>query len=80
MKQFAVVFTYSFDQDCAVYLFDTEADAVRFLRDNYEEELRIEREENDQDPVAYIETDGWYAEITGNDGCSCYYHVANIYK
>ena len=79
MKQFAVVFTYSFDQDCAVYLFDTEADAVRFLRDNYEEELRIEREENNQNPIAYMEEDGWYAQIaTGDD--VIYYHIANVYE
>ena len=79
MKQFAVVFTYSFDQDCAVYLFDTEVEAVNYLRENYEEELRIEREENNQNPIAYIEEDGWYAQITSGDG-SIYYHIANIYK
>ena len=82
---YAVVFTYSFDQDCAVYLFQTEAEAKRFLRDNYDEELRIEREENGLSPSGSISDDGWYAVITtdnddGSDPCVIYFHIAHVYE
>ena len=39
----AVIFTYSFDSEVAVYLFEREEDAVKFLFDSYSEELRIAR-------------------------------------
>lgn len=76
---YAVVFTYSFDQDCAVYLFQTEAEAKQFLQDNYIEELRVEREENGQRPSAKIADDGWYAEIR-NGSDTIFYHIAHVYE
>lgn len=62
-KSYAVVFTYSFDSDTAVYLFDTEKDALIFLRESFMEELRIDREENGWDTESYIDEDAGYAEI-----------------
>ena len=60
---YAVIFTYSFDGDVAVYLFDDEESAVRMLRENFEEERRIDVEENGWDVDAIITDDGWYAKI-----------------
>lgn len=60
---YAVIFTYSFDGDVAVYLFPDESSAKKFLRDNYEEELRIDKEENEYDVYGEISDDGRYAKI-----------------
>ena len=49
MKSFAVIFTYNFDSDVAVYLFDTYEEAHKFAEDSYYEEMRIDREENGWD-------------------------------
>lgn len=46
MKSYAVTFNYSFDDDVAVYLFDTQEDAVQFLVDSILAEYKIEAEEN----------------------------------
>ena len=50
-KSYAVVFTYSFDDESSVYTFATEEQAMKFLDDSYAEELRIDTDEN-----------GWYSE------------------
>lgn len=63
MKSFAVIFTYSFDDEVAVYLFDTEDEAKKFLKESFEEEVRIDTEENGWDCNSYIEDDGKYAKI-----------------
>lgn len=60
---YAVVFTYSFDNDVAVYLFNTEEEAKKFLRESYQEELRIDTEENGWDSVGEVSKDGYYARI-----------------
>lgn len=60
---YAVIFTYSFDGDVAVYLFATEDEAQKFLRESYQEELRIYQEENGWNSVGEISEDGWYARI-----------------
>lgn len=60
---YAVIFTYSFDIDAAVYLFRTEEEAKKFLRESYLEELRIDQEENGWNSVGEISEDGWYAKI-----------------
>ena len=65
MKSFAVVFTYSFDSDSSVYLFETEEEAKTFLRQTYEEELRIDAE-NGRDSEGFINEDGLYANITNS--------------
>lgn len=61
---YAVIFTYSFDGEVAVYLFPNETSAEEFLRSSYEEELRIDKEENGWDAHGEISDDGWYAKIT----------------
>ncbi len=61
---YAVVFTYSFDDEMVVYTFWSEEEAKAFLKANYEEELRIDREENGRDPHGELSEDGWYAKIT----------------
>ena len=55
---YAVIFTYSFDGDVAVYLFQDELSAKKFLRDSYEEELRIDKEENGLEVYGEISDDG----------------------
>ena len=60
---YAVVFTYSFDDDVAVYLFEDEFSAKDFLISSYKEELRIDKEENGWNSVGMLSDDGWYAKI-----------------
>lgn len=60
---YAVIFTYSFDGETAVYLFPDEESAKQFLKDSFEEELRIDTEENEWGSAGYIDADGWYAQI-----------------
>lgn len=62
-KSYAVIFSYSFDNDVAVYLFDTYEEAFKFMKDNYEEELRIDTEENNLDSYGIIEKDEGWAKI-----------------
>ena len=76
-QQYAVVFTYSFDDDCAVYLFQNLELAKEFLKSNLEEELRIELENGDR-PTWRISEDGWTAEINNNGG-RIFYHIGPVY-
>ena len=64
MVGYAVIFSYSFDDDVVVYLFESEKSAAAFLKESYSEELRIDVEENGWDAVGHITDDGWYAEIS----------------
>lgn len=61
---YAVIFTYSFDPEVPVYLFSDETLAKEFLKGSYEEELRIDRDEDGWDARGEISGDGWYAKIT----------------
>ena len=61
---YAVIFTYSFDDEVVVYLFATIEEAKAFLKGAYEEEVRIDTEENEWNCESYIAEDGWYAKIT----------------
>ena len=82
MKDYAVVFTYSFDADAAVYLFDTVLEAREFWFKSYKEELRTDTEENGWSSEGYIQEDGMYAKITNHfqDGDDVTeFHIANIY-
>ena len=63
IMNYAVIFNYSFDSDVAVYLFENEEKAKEFLKGSYEEELRIDTEENGWDSRGYINSDGTYAKI-----------------
>lgn len=64
MANYAVIFNYSFDDEVAVYLFSDENDAKKFLKANYEKELKIDTEENGWNSFGSILEDGWYAKIT----------------
>lgn len=61
---YAVVFIYSFDPNTVVYLFQTEKEAVAFLRDNYETELKISSASDMCNVEGVISSDGWFAKIT----------------
>lgn len=61
---YAVIFTYSFDRECPVYLFQTEDEAITFLRDSFNEEVRIDTEENEWNVDSEISEDGRYVKIT----------------
>ena len=45
-KLIPLVIHYSFDSDVPVYLFDSEEDAKKELKRQFDEELRIQTEEN----------------------------------
>lgn len=82
MKSFAVLFTYSFDCDSSVYLFDTQEEAIKFMTESYKEELRIDKEENEWNTEEYMAEDKMYAKIVNHfaDGDDVTeFHVANVY-
>lgn len=86
MKSYAVVYTYSFDSDCAVYLFDTFEEARKFLTESFQEELRIDTEENGWSSEGELSEDKTYAKIVNRysdelrDPDITYFHLANIYE
>lgn len=65
---YPLVTHYSFDAEVPVWLFDTEEEAIAELRRQFEEEKRIELEENERiegkDIFFKISDDGTYASIT----------------
>ncbi len=61
IPEYAVVFTYSFD-NAAAYLFDTEDEAIDFLKTSFNEEIRNDKEDG-WDVEAAISNDGDYAKI-----------------
>lgn len=64
-RQFVVLFTYNFDDTGSeVFLFDTEKSACDFLRLSYNEELRIEIEENGWSVDENHDRDWTYASIS----------------
>lgn len=83
---YAVIFTYSFDDEVAVYLFETEEEAKNFLANSYKEELRIDTEENEWNSEGIISKDGWYAKIEnyyGDEGSEpdvTEFRIGNIYQ
>lgn len=60
---YAVVFLYSFDDDVAIYPMKTEEDAKDFLLNSYNEEMRIDIEENGWDSVGELNEDKTRATI-----------------
>ena len=62
-----LVVTYSFDDEVPVKLFESEEEAVNTLRREYENELRVQTEEDGkvlgEDIKARISDDGRYARI-----------------
>ncbi len=65
-KNYALIFTYSFDPEVSVYPFETEEEAIEALEKSYTEELRIDIEENGWDSVGTIQPDKRYACIKTN--------------
>lgn len=61
-KNYAVIFTYSFDDDVAVYLFENEKEAKEFLKESYENELKVDKE-NGWDSRGFINSEETYANI-----------------
>lgn len=81
-KPYAVVFTYSFDSETPIYLFETEEEAIKFLRDSFKEEVRIDTEENEWICESEIDPDGRYAKITNhfyNGDDITEFHLGQIY-
>ena len=63
MKNYAVIFEYSFDAEIPVYLFETFEEAQKFLRDSFNEEVRIDKEENGWDTNASLDEEEGIAVI-----------------
>lgn len=61
---YAVIFTYSFDWDVVVYLFEDFDEAKNFLKSSAKEEYRIDTEENEWDSELEFDNDECYAKIT----------------
>ena len=76
LKDYAVVFSYSFDTDCAVTLCESLEQAIAYLKQSFEEELRIETEENGWEVETFHSEDWTYAEINYG-GDQCCYHISN---
>lgn len=64
---FAVVFTYSWSKDAAVYLFDTEQEATDFLRGSYEAEVESDKE------------NGWHC-LSSHEPDWSYAYLRNFYR
>ena len=77
IPEYAVVFTYNFSSDAAVHLFDTEAEAVEFLKTSFNEEVRIDKEDG-WDVETVISNDGDYAKIICHDDIT-EFHLATVY-
>ena len=83
---YGVVFSYSFDDDVSIYLKGTLDEAKRFLKESYEEELRIDVEENGWDSEGFIDENGMYAEIKtyfddGDNSCdTTRFQIGQIYR
>lgn len=83
---YGVVFSYSFDDDVSIYLKGTLDEAKRFLKESYEEELRIDVEENGWNSEGFIDENGMYAEIKsyfddGDNFCDITrFEIGNVYR
>lgn len=81
LHEYAVIFTYNFDNDSEITLFGDDYDgAVQYLKDSFNEEFRIETEENGwEDDVETWHNDEWTnASIThwvGIDYDVCEYRL-----
>ena len=86
IMSYAVIFTYSFDNEVAVYLFETEEEAKDFLKSYYKEELRVDIEESGWHSEGTISEDGWYAKIEtyfvdgGNKPDVTEFRIGSIYQ
>lgn len=80
---FALVCTYSWDLDTAVYFYETEEAAMAALKATFDAEVKIDAEEGNVFEVEYDES-GWYAKITNyrrsGDVDITEYRVGRIYQ
>ena len=53
---------------------------MNFLRDSFEEELRIEIQENGWNAVGHISDDGWSAKIVTDLDDTIYFKTGIIYQ
>ena len=81
INMIAVIFTYNFDTDSSIVLFDSEEKAKAFLRKNFEQELEYELDNFDVDNITSEYDEDWtYAQIN-NNGNICEYRISyNITK
>ena len=83
MKNYAVIFEYSFDAEIPVHLFETLEEAQKFLRDSFNEEVRIDKEENGWDTNVSIDEEEGIAVIFNrfNDRIdTTYMKIGTIYN
>ena len=81
MFKYAVITTYSFDQDCEVYRYKTEEEACEALKQLAEKEYKIQKDENEYNAELNIADDLRYASVTtywDDDNEVCYYHVVEL--
>lgn len=62
MNSYAVIFNYEPDDSPAVYLFNTEKEAKKFLRDSYESSIALANEPGIH-TTGEISEDGCYAKV-----------------
>lgn len=67
LDKIPVVIRYSFDRETPVLLFNTEEDAVCYIREDFQRECDIDTKENGHiignDMEVHIDADGSYARI-----------------
>lgn len=78
--KYTVVFLNSFDSEMPTYLFEDLESAKDFLKKAYEEEVRVQTEENEWEVTASIASDGWSAKITNQFGDVTEYRVGVVYE
>ena len=77
---YSVVFINSFDDEMPTYLFEDIESAKDFLKAAYEEEIKVQIEENECEITASINGDGLSAKITTQSGGVTEYKVGTIYE
>ena len=63
---YLVVITYSFDVDMPVFAFDTEEEALGFLKKDFEDELKAQKDGNNVEPETIFDNE--YAKMIFHDG------------
>lgn len=84
VKKYAVIFTYNFDTETEVYLFDDFDKASWFLQKSFEAELITETEENEWEDVESWHNNDWTAasitHYVGIDHDDCNYYLCTNVK
>jgi hypothetical protein len=74
LKEYAVVFTYNFDPESEIFLFDDYDTAKNFLKESFEREVNVEEVENGWEIDSWHNDEWTWATIThwvndGHDDC-----------